>query len=385
MDYRNLFAAFVVYPTLINPVGVKEPEIIELIEGPTTPETTWDVEIIFGIFLIVLAVLAILTIACAFVCYRCCCPPRVEMPHQPFFVPYSSQVCPADVQTMEEPSEGSQISSFLYLFVALVLFVNYRRANHRQRPIIIGFLVLLSVNGAVASDASATTEEPGWFMKIINYLYEHPLIIILMGVIAFIVVNAPPTVLRPLFIAANHRQRPIIIGCICLSVFLFVGGVFASAPSATSATSSISTTYEAVKEWAWSFWQDYVLIVNLALIVGMAVLGLVTYTCFVYWQRRRDNRNAVPQLIIGFLVLLSVNGAVASDASATTEEPGWLMTFYRENETVIKPVVIGLVCFALYFVYRERHPQHQVIVQPVAEPERRDWGQRDDDEEEDQV
>ncbi|CAL2046953.1 unnamed protein product [Caenorhabditis brenneri] len=77
MDYRNLFATFVVYPTLINPVGVKEPEIFELIEGPTTLETTWDVEIIFGIFLIVLAVLIIITISCARICYRCCCPRRV--------------------------------------------------------------------------------------------------------------------------------------------------------------------------------------------------------------------------------------------------------------------------------------------------------------------
>ncbi|CAL2046954.1 unnamed protein product [Caenorhabditis brenneri] len=200
------------------------------------------------------------------------------MPNQPFFVPYSSQVCPAGVQTVEEPSKKSQISLFLYLFVALVLFVNRGRiARHPQISFIIGFLVLL-----------------------------------------------------------------------------FVGVVFASA---TSAPSTISTTYETVEEWVWSFWQDYVLIVDLALIVGMAVLGLVTYTCFVYWQRRRDNRNAVrPQYIIGFLVLLSVNGAVANDASVTTEEPGWLMTYYRENEKVINPVVIGLVCFAfIAFICRIFH------------------------------
>ncbi|CAL2046969.1 unnamed protein product [Caenorhabditis brenneri] len=85
MDYRNLFAAFVVYPTLINPVGVEEPEIIELIDGPTTPETTWDEGTIFGIFLIVLAVLSIITIACCCICYSCCCPPKVaaERPPRP--------------------------------------------------------------------------------------------------------------------------------------------------------------------------------------------------------------------------------------------------------------------------------------------------------------
>ncbi|CAL2046967.1 unnamed protein product [Caenorhabditis brenneri] len=354
------------------------------------------------------------------------------MPHQPFFVPYSSQVCPADVQTVEEPFEESQISLFLYLFVALFLFVNYIRVNHRQRPIIIGFSVLLSVNGVVASDASATTEEPGWFMRIIDYLYEHPWIIVVMAVIVFLVLcwvfyacfqfcmeqlprtnnnNVAPnanvayivgtdqvhfnagdphremphqpffvpyssqacsvdvqTLEEPseesqislflyLFVAlvlfvnrgriARHPQISFIIGFL---VLLFVGVVFASDASATSATSTISTTYEAIKDGVWSFWQDYVLIVDLALIVGMAILGLVTYTCFVYWQRRRDNRNAVrPQLIAGFLVLLSVNGAVASDASAitttsststisTTNETleDWVWSFWQEHETLVR-------------------------------------------------
>ncbi|CAL2046955.1 unnamed protein product [Caenorhabditis brenneri] len=69
--------------------------------------------------------------------------------------------------------------------------------------------------------------------------------------------------------------------------------------------------------------------------------------------------------------------------------------FLREPENVeyAGKIVIGVTVVALvvaaafvgYFVYRERHPQHNVIVQPVAEPERRDWGTGDDDEEEDQL
>ncbi|CAL2046957.1 unnamed protein product [Caenorhabditis brenneri] len=69
--------------------------------------------------------------------------------------------------------------------------------------------------------------------------------------------------------------------------------------------------------------------------------------------------------------------------------------FLREPENVENggKIVIGVTVVAIvvaaafvgYFVYRERHPQHQVIVQPVAGSEPPGWGPGDDDEEEDRV
>ncbi|CAL2046966.1 unnamed protein product [Caenorhabditis brenneri] len=69
--------------------------------------------------------------------------------------------------------------------------------------------------------------------------------------------------------------------------------------------------------------------------------------------------------------------------------------FLREPEyvEVVGKISVGVAGLALvcivacigYYKYHRSHPQHNVIVNPVAEPERRDWGQRDDDEEEDQL
>ncbi|CAL2046963.1 unnamed protein product [Caenorhabditis brenneri] len=71
-------------------------------------------------------------------------------------------------------------------------------------------------------------------------------------------------------------------------------------------------------------------------------------------------------------------------------------TFFLEEPKNVEnagKILLGVTAVALvvaaafvgYFVYRERHPQHNVIVNPVIAPQPPGWNPRDDDEEEDQV
>ncbi|CAL2046968.1 unnamed protein product [Caenorhabditis brenneri] len=158
------------------------------------------------------------------------------MPHQPFFVPYSSQVCPVDVQTVEEPSEESQIPLFLHLFVALVFSVLF-----------IGLVVF--------------------------FFLLHRLVVFLSAIRI-----------------ARHSQISFIIGFL---VLLFVGVVFASDASATSTTSTTSSTYENVKEWVWRFKQEHKWLVDLTLIGAMAYGIYVAYTCLDYRWRLKPLMDAM--------------------------------------------------------------------------------------------